>query len=132
MKRKLVVASVLFVLGALVYLFLSRGPVRVQAVTVPVQLVYLLSISYLTWVPSLRRRARVVALLGTVAVMSAVSTWIDSLVIMALRPLHPVYFLIGLIGFLIEGLLFLGLTWLIDRGLEALKIRRQRAGQPAR
>jgi hypothetical protein len=72
------------------------------------------------------------ALLGIAAVMSVVSTWVDSLVIMALRPLHPVYFATGFIAIFIEGLLFLGLTWLIDRGLEALKIHRQRAGFPAR
>ena len=39
---------------------------------------------------------------------------------MSLRPLHPVYFLVGLIGFLIEGVLFLCLTWLLDRGIKTL------------
>lgn len=100
---------------------------RVHIVTVPVQLVYLLSISYLAWAAPLRLRARFVASFGTVLVMSAVSTYLDSFVIMALRPLHPMYFLMGFVGFLIEGLLFLSVTWLVDRGFVLLTARRQQA-----
>jgi hypothetical protein len=125
MKRRIIIASVLFVIGTLVYLSLSRGPMRVQLATVPVQLVYLLSISCLAWVAPLGTRGRLGALLGTVFVMSTLSTILDSFVIMALRPLHPVYFATGFLGFLIEGLLFLGLTWLVDCGIEALQIRRR-------
>jgi hypothetical protein len=72
------------------------------------------------------------ALLGIAAVMSVVSSWVASLVNLALRPLHPVYFATVFIAIFIFGLIFLGVTWLIDRGLYALKIQRQRAGFPAR
>lgn len=124
MKRKIVVAFTLYLLGVLAYLLFSRGPLRVHVVTVFVQFLYVISISCIAWLAPIGFGLRVVTLLGTVATISAFSTWMDSLVIMALRPLHPAYFAIGFVAFLIEGLLLLGLTWSIDRAIETLKVRR--------
>lgn len=50
------ILSVLFVLlGTLVYLMASGGPVRVRIVTVPVQVTYLLVISWVAWNLDVRR-----------------------------------------------------------------------------
>lgn len=125
MKRRVLVASALFSIGSLGYLLLSRGPARVQILTVVVQMALLTSLTYLAWVAPLGRRRKLIALLGTVVFMSALAVYLDSLVIMALRPLHFVYFVAGLFSFLVEALCFLGATWLVDRIVNSLSHRLQ-------
>ncbi|HSG40194.1 MAG TPA: hypothetical protein VLE27_11195, partial [Thermoanaerobaculia bacterium] len=120
MNRKLVIAMVLLSLGGIAYLLLSRGPSRVQIVTIPLQLGFLFSISFVAWEPALGRRKRLLALFGIILVSSIVGIYLDSLVIRIFSALHPIQFLLGFVAFLIEGIVFLGLTWLIDHGLSAV------------
>lgn len=127
MNRKLAIAMVLLFLGAIAYLLLSRGPSRVQIVTIPLQLGFLFSISFVAWAPDFERRKQLLALFGITLVSSIVGTYLDSLVIRIFAALHPVQFILGFVAFLVEGGVFLGLTWLIDHGLSAVSSFRRRA-----
>ena len=119
MKRKLLVAAVLLFLGTLAYLLLSRGPSRVHVVTVPLQVCFLASLSIVAWVPKISLLKRILALLGIVLVFSVIGTYLDSLVVRVFYPLHPVQFLIGFVAFLIEAVVFLCATWVVDLGVNA-------------
>lgn len=124
MKRKLFVAAVLLVLGTLAYLLLSRGPSRVHVITVPLQLCFLSSLSLVAWKPKISRLMRLMVLLITVLVFSIVGTYLDSLVIRVFSPLHPIQFLLGFVAFLIEAVVFLAATWIIDLGVNAFSQKR--------
>jgi hypothetical protein len=123
-QRKLVISAILFVIATVIYLSVSDGPFQAHAVTVPVQFLFLAGVSYAAWVLTKTRRwPRILVLIGIVALGSAVAICMDSLVIMALRPLHPLYFVTGFAAFLAEAFLFLGAVWLIDRVLDLVKER---------
>lgn len=120
MNRRIAIATVLSVVTLVAYMMLSDGPPRVHIVTIPVQMVFLFLISFVFWVLDMGRWKRFLLLLGVIVVTSAVATYLDSKVIRAIFPLHPIHFAVGLVGFLCEATLFLFLTWLIDRGVGAM------------
>lgn len=119
-RRRIAIALVASLLGVILYLYLSRGPRMVQFATVSVHLPFLLGVAWVAWRPTLSVGRRALGIFLLVALSSTASVFVDSLVIKALSPLHPIYFVLGLLGFSIEACLFLGCIWLIDRGIVVL------------
>lgn len=115
MNRKLVLSVVVVLIGMIVYVAASDGPLRVRAVVVPVQIVYLLSVAYLAWVPKLDLVKRLSVIGMTVMLGSLTSVWLDSLVILKLRPLTPTAAAVGVLGYTLEAALFLLGVLMLDR-----------------
>lgn len=119
MNRKFALSVVLVMIGVIIYVAASDGPWRVRAVVVPAQVVYLLSVAYLAWVPKLDPVKRFSVICMTVMLGSLISVWLDSLVIMAFRPLAAAAVAVGVLGYTLEAALFLlgvlMLDWVVGR-----------------
>lgn len=125
MNRKFALSVVLVMIGVIIYVAASDGPWRVRAVAVPVQIIYLLSVAYLAWVPKLDLAKRIIAICMTVMLGSAAAVWLLSFVIMALRPLTAGAIALGVVGYTLEALLFLLGVFMLD-----WVVGRVRPGQP--
>lgn len=116
--RRLTIAAGLCILGTLVYLYWSEGPARVHWVTIATQVPCLIGLSALAWVAEgLHWKKRLAIGAGLIAIIAAAGSYLDGIVIAALIPFHPIYFILAFFSFLVEGILLLLLTWLIDRAL---------------
>lgn len=128
MNRKFILSVALVVIGVVVYLTVSEGPWRVRAVVVPAQIVYLLSVAYLAWVPKLEPVKRLWVIGMTLMLGSLTSVWLDSLVIMKLRPLTAVTVAVGVLGYTLEVALFLLGVFMLDWFVGRVRTKRSRAG----
>lgn len=124
LRRKLLIAALLFATGAIFYLVSSGAPMWVHRLTVPLQLGLLLGGVLAAWTPGLRWPARV-CWLGLLVLAYAV-IWTDVMSKDALRLLPPDPFFVMMAGaYAAELLLFLGAVWCLDRVVRWLA--RQRA-----
>jgi hypothetical protein len=78
-------------------------------------------VTFFLFASSTRRLYRIVGVTLSVAVISAVSTWLSSNVIAALSPLEPMYFVMALAGFGYQALLFVGVVWAGDFTIEQVR-----------
>lgn len=125
-NRKFILSVALVVIGVVVYLTVSEGPWRVRAVVAPAQIVYLLSVAYLAWVPKLDPVKRL-SVIGMTAILgSLTSVWLDSLVIMKLRPLTAVTVAVGVLGYTLEVALFLVGVFMLDWFVGRVRTKRAR------
>lgn len=109
------ILSVLFVLvGTLAYLAVSGGPLRVRIITVPVQVTYLLLVSWVAWSLKVKRATRGAVLAAVAIIGSLTALYLDSLVILKLRPLTAAAVASGVLGYAIEAALFLIGTFSVD------------------
>lgn len=122
-SQRSIIAMILILLGIAIYLFTSESPIRIQLLTILEQFFFLFTVSCVAWTSAIKRSSRLLALLMVVTIGSAVATYLDSFVIKALTPLHPLQFARGFIGFLVEAVLFLGVTWFIDRVIGSIRTR---------
>jgi hypothetical protein len=125
MNSKFILSVLLFMIGALVYLAVSEGPWRVRAVVVPAQIVYLLSVAYLAWVPKLDLVKRLLVIVMAVMLGSLTSVWLDSLVVMKMRPLTAIAVAVGVLAYAIEAALFLLGVSILDGVVERVLTRRR-------
>lgn len=125
MLRKLLLTLLLYILGAAVYLSLSRAPLRVHVVELPFHFVFLGLAVLVASASSINRPRRGIALALLVLVGSILLTILSSRVIHALYPVHPLYFVGSFALLVVELLVVLGLVWLLDRGLASATRPRQ-------
>lgn len=115
--RRIFIALGLYFLGALGYFLLSRSSVEVRMITALEHLLLVLSVSVIFWLQRISLLRRFLIVIGIVLLFSVAFTYLDVFFIGAIIPLHPIYFLMAFVSFLCEAFAFLGLAWLIDRGL---------------
>ena len=118
MKRRAIIAVILFVVGTAVYLAVSGAPSRVHGVTIASEFCLFAVVTFFLCALSIRALYRIVGAAVSVAVISAGSTWLSSKVIATLNPLEPRYFVMELAGFVIQALLFAGIVWSVALAIE--------------
>ena len=89
MKRRAIIALVLFIAGTAVYLTVSGAPPRVHLVTIASELCLFAVVTFFLCASSTRSLYRIVGATVSIAAISAGSTWLSSNVIAALNPLEP-------------------------------------------
>jgi hypothetical protein len=115
--RRLTIATILCILGVCAYLHWSEGPAKVHGVTILTNAIFLFGLCAAAWLGPLNRKWRFAACATWTALAAALGPILDSNVISAMVPLHPIYFLQAFLFFAIEGASFLLCVWLADRGL---------------
>lgn len=123
---RLAIAALLFVVGVAVYVPASGAPPRVHLVFILGQALFLSLISYVAWALDASLRKRLLLLLLIVALLAPLSAYASSLVIRKIE-FHPIYVLMDFFGLTVEGALFLGLTWGVDRTLTLVRAIAQRS-----
>jgi hypothetical protein len=124
-KRRVAIAAVLFVLGAVVYLTQSGAPLRVHLITVPTEFALAAVATYFLCVMSLRPWRRVVGMIVGLICVSLITTWLSSKVVAALTPLDGWYFVIDLGATFLKATILIGAVWLIDFMIELVVSRRK-------
>ena len=123
MKRRAIIAAMLFVVGTAVYLMVSGAPRRVHVVTIGTEFCLLAIVTFFLCASSVRPLHRVIGAAVSVAIIAVGSTWLSSRVIAALNPLEPMYFAMAVIGFSIQALIFVGVVWTLDFAVKHLQTR---------
>lgn len=114
MDRKMLLSLMLVTAGAVVYWNASGGPLRVRIITLPVHITYLLAVAWVAWGLKLKPFTRWAAIAAVVILGSLGVTFVDSFVIMALRPLTSAAMAFALVGHALEVALFLISTVAIE------------------
>lgn len=115
MKRRILIAFILFAAGAAAYLSFSGAPPRVHFVRLPLQFVLLGAASVIAWLPRLSVRSRTLGVAAVLLMVTVVGTWLMGKVIAAFIPLDALSFVMVGIGFTIEAVAFLAITFGVDR-----------------
>jgi hypothetical protein len=116
MKRRSVIATILFSIGVAVYLITSGAPLRVHIVTIATELCLVATVTlFLTASSSMAHRLTGLAL--GVGILALVSTWLSSKAIAALNPIEAKHFAMTFAWFAIQALLLAGVVVVIDFGI---------------
>src|ERR1700756_4569576 len=121
MKRRAIIAVILFAIGTAVYLFASGAPPRVQVVTIATEFCLFAGVTFFLCALSMKPIRRMVGAAVSVAIIAIASPWLSSNVISALNPLEPMYFVMGLSSFAIQALVFSGVVWLVDFTIDNMR-----------
>jgi hypothetical protein len=113
-KRRTVIATILFFIGVAVYLIVSGAPLRVHVVTIVVEFCLLATVTSFLIASSMKMAHRIVGLVLGLGVLTLVSTWLSSRVIAALNPLEVTHYAITFIWFAVQALVFAGVVLAID------------------
>ncbi|MEA2325262.1 MAG: hypothetical protein QOE68_221 [Thermoanaerobaculia bacterium] len=117
-RRRTIVAVIVFIIGAAVYLMASGAPPRVHVVTMASEFCLFALVTFFLCVPSMKAVHRMIGAAFGVTLLAVISTWLSSKVIAALNPLEPIYFVMGLVGFVVQAVVFAGVVWTIDFAIE--------------
>jgi|GEM_PF-5194945 len=118
MKRRAIIAGIVFIIGTAVYLMASGAPLRVHGVTIPAEFCLFAVVTFFLCVSSIKVLHRMIGAALGVTMLAVISTWLSSKVIAALNPLEPIYFVMGLVGFVVQSVVFAGVVWTIDFAIE--------------
>lgn len=122
MKRRPVIAAILFFIGVAVYLVASGAPLRVHVVTIATEFCLLAAVTlFLTSSSSMKMVHRIVGLALCLGLLAFVSAWLSSKVIAALNPLEAKHFAMTFVWFAVQALLFAGVVVAIDFAVAHLR-----------
>lgn len=121
MRRQLILALGLFVVGTTAYFLQSGAPPRVHFVTVPLQFLFLVGGVAIGWMQPLPTTRRIVALLLFTGLMGLVWTYSLSTVVLKLEPFNPAFLVPATLALGGELLAFLALVWAFDWSIKRLR-----------
>lgn len=126
MNRKLLIASILCILGVLALAAISSSPrFPFYGAGLLLEAAFLLFVTWLFWLAPTKVVKRIALLVLSFVVMATISTYLDSLVFGKVD-FHPVFILQALLGHLVITTLFLVAVFVVDRGLTMAQTHRQR------
>jgi len=117
----MVAACVLYFGGLAIYLSISGSGPEIQLLTAVMQAIFLLLISLIAWKASCSAWVRAVILVLALCLWAVAATCVDSKFISSLRPLHAMHFAVTLAGYMLEVVVFLSMTWLLERVAASFK-----------
>jgi hypothetical protein len=106
MKRRTIIAGIVFIIGAAVYLTVSGAPLRVHVVTIPAEFCLFAVVRFFLCAPPMKAAHRMIGVALSVTMLALIWTWLSSKVIAVLNPPEPIYFVMGLFLFVVQSVVF--------------------------